>query len=279
LATRSHLQIYSVATSLLVRSLKVTPAEITSYALSESKPTQIFAATSTGLITSWDLDTGKRLGRWDMESDIHGIFAILPPGGSQDIMFTQEAITNEAGKRNVINAHILRTGAQTSESEVKMALKTDKSILSFQVLSSGGIIVVALQGSIMIGKAQSSTLTSLKDLVYIWREFKVQESITSFHARVAPQSGSVTLSKKGSSKVSLDSLDLAVGCADGAIVLYDDILSKLQSIEKAEKSKNNKPEQSDNLLPRRLHWHRDGVPSLKWSKDGTKAQSWEFVAR
>ncbi|KAF2501823.1 WD40 repeat-like protein [Lophium mytilinum] len=260
LATRSYLHIYSTQTSLLVRSLRVIRSEITSYAISESKPTQVYAATATGLITTWDLDTGKWLGRWDIKSEIRGIAAVLPAKGSQDIIFTQEA-----GNRHVINAQTLRTGAQASENELKQILRTDEPIRSFQVLSAGAIIVVALQNSMMIGKALPLSTTDLKELEYVWRTFKIQQAVTSFHARLNIQTGPIADPQKALSGMNLESLDLAIGCVDGAILLYDDIVRKLKKIEKKSEKKNEKPE---NIVPRRLHWHREGVASLKWSVDG-----------
>jgi NET1-associated nuclear protein 1 (U3 small nucleolar RNA-associated protein 17) len=57
-------------------------------------------------------------------------------------------------------------------------------------------------------------------------------------------------------------VDLVVGDVQGVIFLHNDLLAKLflQSLD------GKTP--GINLVPRKLHWHRQAVHAVKWSLDG-----------
>jgi NET1-associated nuclear protein 1 (U3 small nucleolar RNA-associated protein 17) len=65
-----------------------------------------------------------------------------------------------------------------------------------------------------------------------------------------------------------DVLDLAVGDETGVILLFEDILASFAAVEGSQKGKKGRPDNADSFRPKRLHWHRDAVGSVKWSLDG-----------
>ena len=254
------MHIYSTATSLLVRTLPIGSGTISSYTLSRSDPNRVYVATSAGLIILWDWDKDKKISRWDLGSSIRGITAVVLEGSPHDVIYTQET-----GDRYMIMAHRLQSGAEASQTKLKQILKSKEPIQSFQVLSKGTLVVVVLNTSIMIGKVTKSVSPSLEDLNYTWREFKVRQPITCFNACVRSRGHAATAkAHKSPSQVVAESLDLAIGCVEGEIFVFEDILGKLMKAENPRKA----PEQPGDLTPMRLHWHREAVGSVKWSLGG-----------
>ena len=63
-------------------------------------------------------------------------------------------------------------------------------------------------------------------------------------------------------------IDVAIGDEEGVIFMYEDIMSAFVG-----STKKNTPtavmRTAPNICePRRLHWHRDSVGSVRWSLDG-----------
>ncbi|OCL13030.1 WD40 repeat-like protein [Glonium stellatum] len=260
LANSRAVHIYSTATSLLVRTLPIGSGTISSYALSSSEPNRVYVATSAGLIILWDWDKDKKISRWDLGSSIRGITAVAPEGSSHDVIYT-----HETGDRYMIMAHSLRSGAEASQTKLKLIVKSKEPIQSFQVLSNGTFVVVVLRTSIMIGKATKLLSSSFEDLNYTWREFKIHQPITCFNACIRSRAHVATAkTPKNPSQLVAESLDLVIGCVEGEIFVFEDILGRLMKAEKSQKAS----EQSGDLTPMRLHWHREAVGSVKWSLDG-----------
>jgi NET1-associated nuclear protein 1 (U3 small nucleolar RNA-associated protein 17) len=52
------------------------------------------------------------------------------------------------------------------------------------------------------------------------------------------------------------------------VLLFEDILASFAALESLEKKKGE-TDSAESFRPKRLHWHRDAVGSVKWSLDGT----------
>ncbi|KAL4901840.1 hypothetical protein BDW74DRAFT_159701 [Aspergillus multicolor] len=113
-------------------------------------------------------------------------------------------------------------------------LETHFNIDNFRIFGSGQAIV-AYGGACMFVGTRCATSVSK----YKWREIKLAITITCIDIK---QGGSNT------------EFDLALGGTDGSIMVYHAVA--ISDI------KDNKP------TPRRLHWHRDSVTAVRWSKDG-----------
>ncbi|OCK83884.1 WD40 repeat-like protein [Lepidopterella palustris CBS 459.81] len=262
LAHKQAIQIYSTATSLLVRTLPIPSGTIAAYALSESKSNSLYVATASGRILLWDWDTGSKPIHWELGTTICGIATTALEGSPHDVVYT-----HETGDYHIINAHNFRSGPEKSKTELKLVLESKTPIQSFQVMPGGSIIVVALQRSIMIGTTPKPTTATLQDFVYTWRECKLPQFITAFDACIrsgADPSAKSSTSQKSSSQPQGESLDLAIGGVDGAILVFEDILRKLIRIENPRKPQT----EAEDLTPQRLHWHREAVGAVKWSLDG-----------
>ena len=138
----------------------------------------------------------------------------------------------------------------------------DESPQLLRSAAGGRVIVAAAKETLHIGlfKAKRKAV-SVDDLEYFFHSFGVPDIVTCVDIRPIVQ-----MSKKGG--VELRTIDLVVGCARGTIYLYDDLLSKLPSGPSSSKATP--------FNPRKYHWHRRAVHSVKWSEDGKHTTKGEF---
>jgi len=135
----------------------------------------------------------------------------------------------------------------------------DSGVGNLRSSSEGRFLAGTCGRSIVIGNLTTDPLRSFEDLKYQFYSFDVSDDIFSFDLRCSPQRSS-----KGSSAsrdISTAILDLVVGCVRGAIFVYHDVMGRLRGAGKSGSSEGT-------IKPRKLHWHRKTVQSVKWSQDG-----------
>jgi NET1-associated nuclear protein 1 (U3 small nucleolar RNA-associated protein 17) len=234
---------------------------VTAYALSSTKPHQVYVADSNGLITLWDWVDGTKIGRWDIGATVRNMAVITQPGSDEDLVYC-----HEVGSSHIVNVHALRTKSQASKTELKRVLKTTSAITSIQVLLQGRYVVVATPESIMVGKRVRVSKTAVQDFEYTWRELKFSKRITTCNSYLRLSEASDKAKK--TAKDQRDILDVAVGDEVGVVLLFEDILAGFAMIELSQKGSTSSTESAESLRPKLLHWHRDAVGSVKWSLDG-----------
>lgn len=263
LATQKALEIYVAETSLLAYKLPVSGSgEITAYALSATDANRVYVAESTGLITLWDWVSRQKIGRWDIGATVRNMKVVTH--SDEDLVYC-----HEPGKSHIVNVHALRTGAQASTTELKPILKTSSNIQDIQVLLQGRFVVVACGDSLMVGKRQKQSKMAVQDFEYVWRELKFAQRITAFNAYVRDPA-EVTGKPAKSVQDQRDIIDIAIGDVSGVILLFEDILASFAAIETVQKAGKTKADNAETLRPKKLHWHRDAVGSVKWSLDGER---------
>lgn len=125
------------------------------------------------------------------------------------------------------------------------ALKTSKQINVIKV-AYGGRLLFASDGShLFMGTTTNINLENAEATQVTWREATLPVTATSFDLR------------ESSSMKGADAVDLLVGESGGAIVIYHDIVDTLFG-----RDTHKKPS------PRKLHWHRGSVSTVRWSNDG-----------
>lgn len=272
LGTQKALEIYVAETSLLAYKLPVSGSgEVTAYAMSATDSSRVYVAESTGLITLWDWVSRQKIGRWDIGATVRNMTVITH--SDEDLVYC-----HEPGKSHIINVHALRTGAQASTTELKPILKTSSSILDIQVLLQGNFVVVACNDSLMVGKRQKQSKTAVQDFEYVWRELKFSQRITAFNAYVRDPT-EVTGKAAKSAQDQRDVIDIAVGEDSGVILLFEDVLSSFAAIETIQKGGKAKADNAESLRPKKLHWHRDAVGSVKWSLDGKQSNRFHKISQ
>lgn len=262
LANARSLQVYSTETSLLAKALPLNSQYLSTYSLSSINPNHIYTANSEGRITLWDWAEDKEIGHWEFESNIRRISVVRQPQSEHDLVYS-----HELGKRHIVNVHAICTTEKGVQMELKQIYKTKLPIVDIQVLLEGKIVVITTHNSIAIGKRTKLHKTALQDFEYTWREFQTSKRITCSNAFVrAPEQEGGAAQAAQSQR---DHIDLAFGDQDGMIYHFEDVLTSLVKLEKSQKG-DPKPETVLEMLrPKRLHWHREAVGSVKWSRDGT----------
>lgn len=255
LANAGALQVYAADTSSLARTLQVRSGSISTYALSANNPNHVYTANAAGLITLWDWTEGTIVGRWDIGTNVHHLTVVSDPKSHLDLVYS-----HETGNSHIVNVHALRTRQQPGQTELKQILKTKSPITGMQVLLEGKIVVISLEKSVMIGKRSKTSSAALQDFRYIWREFQLSKHVSAFDAYMQ--------TPEQAEKDSGETLDLAVGDRDGVIWLFEDILASFARIEKGKKEGPKAETSHEMLRPKRLHWHREAVASVKFSRDG-----------
>jgi len=265
-ADSKSLHVYSTETSLLAHTLfEEDVGPVTAYALSATSPHLVYVAYSVGQIIKWDWVTARKIGRWDVGAKVQNMAVIIQPESDEDFVYCHEA---EDGHSVCIRA--LRTRRQTSEreqrSELKQLLNTSSPIRGIRVVLQGKYVIVATVDSITIGKRIKTSRTALEEFEYLWREFKLSKHITTFDVYHREQQETNNGKKAASDQQ--DILDIAIGDDTGVIMLFEDILASIAAIESSQKGKKDRADSAESLRPKRLHWHRDTVGSVKWSSDG-----------
>lgn len=255
--------IYSASSSLLLRKLSVRKSEqISSFAFSPSDASQLFVSKIGGIIERWDWINGTLLDIWDTKTTIHSLASLdpSPSDRSYGLVYSLDKVRNH---RWMITAHRLMAGENASESDIRTLLKYEEPINSLRILEAGKLIVASSGHKLLIGSTESPDQPTLKEVSYIWREITCSEWITSIDTRLRPVSNS-SKKEKGTKAAISGAVDIVVGGLKGAMFIYEDLLGRL--ILKESKSTAGA---EDNLTPRKLHWHRNAVSSVKWSVDGT----------
>ncbi|EXJ83657.1 hypothetical protein A1O1_07281 [Capronia coronata CBS 617.96] len=246
LPTHSEIHVYSTKTSLLVRSFRVdNKSDITSCALSSADPRRVYVTSSRGLLSLFDWTTGEKLSRHNTGRGLQQVLPLTSVSGKETILALQDV---QSSKSALIFDANLFTNQLKEITTVLHRVGVAPIIRSF---ASGSVLIACAADRLLVGQSQIDADGKLS-LDYTWREVSVSAPILSFDAQI-----NVGKSKSGR-KVPL--VDVVLGLNSGVIVYYEDLLFKLIGKEK----KNS----TDEIVARKLHWHRTGVNSVKWSRDG-----------
>ncbi|GAB1310287.1 NET1-associated nuclear protein 1 [Madurella fahalii] len=258
----TSIQVYSTEDSLLVRrialpvartddSTELVSTHIVSSALSRCSPEYIWVACSDGRIwrinwasgigadSPFTVDTKKLL---DMTVDSVDI-----GGKAEDVVLVLKRLTKSSAQIFAYDTKAL------SKNNGKLLHTYDESPQLLRSTAGGRLIVAAARETLHIGLLKTKKLASLDDLTYRFHSFDVPDVISCLDIR-----STIRTTKKGA--IELQQADLAIGCARGAIYVYGAVLSQLPG-----DGPNTK---AGPIQPKKYHWHRRAVHSVKWSEDG-----------
>lgn len=199
------------------------------------------------------------MGTWVISTKIAGLKVTRLCRGSieEDLVCTVDS----RGTDWMITAHLLRAGEGGQSTETHTILKSSDPIMNLEVLSGGNVLVASAGRRLIIGQRTNTATSSLRDLIYNWREVECPEWISSLNARFTNDEV-VPLGSKSGTTMSLTTgaLDIATGGLQGSVFIYRNILGEL--IQKEREKRAAPP------VAQKLHWHRNGVGAIKWSADG-----------
>ena len=264
MAFNSAVHVYKAMSSLLLQRLRLRDVRdtVSGFAFSATDPAKIYVGTRSGFIEMWDWKEGKRLGSWNTRCSVRTVAtAAASPGSTLTNNFVYTSDETFGGHHPcTITAHRLFAGSEAEKTDLKTLLKHDKPVDHLQIFSNGKYIAATSANLVFLGATSDSDPARLSDLVYIWRQISFSEQITSIdirHRESQPVSNSS--SKKGR-KSQTSQLDIAIGTLGGVIYIHRDLLGQLIAHESDPTMSVGDPE--------KLHWHRNAVFSVKWSKDG-----------
>nr|CDP22574.1 Putative U3 small nucleolar RNA-associated protein 17 [Podospora anserina S mat+] len=248
----TSIQVFSTESSLPIRRIPIpltetdsenatTPAHIVATSLSKTQGAYIWVACSDGRIwnINWRLGTGSDTPFTITSSNLvdMSVDAIDLPNSKIDVLLVLQNTTPTSAQ---IVAHT-RESLLEGKGEGLLLHSFDQSPQMLRFAASGRLIVAAAKTALHIGYFKASKVASIDTLKFDFHSFDLPDIISCLD--VHP----VLKDKK------LIRADVVVGCARGAIYLYNDVLSGI-----AERT----------LQPTKLHWHRRAVHSVKLSRDG-----------
>jgi NET1-associated nuclear protein 1 (U3 small nucleolar RNA-associated protein 17) len=266
-ANRTAIHVYSTSNSLLTRTIKLKvdtgdgSAQIITYTLSPTHPNILWVACSDGKIFSIDWTSGAGTeDYWTISSTgctNMTVASMESAGRRRDVVFTTEP-KKDGGFR--ITANELTGAGSPIKTAARTIYTSSQRIQILKTVKEGSVIVGASENRILIGRIRSTEYDTVDKIRYEFRVFQSADAIKSLDARITERRDTPDL-RKSSLKMA-PVVDLVVGDVRGVIFLHNDLLAKLflQSLD------GKTP--GINLVPRKLHWHRQAVHAVKWSLDG-----------
>jgi len=256
LAHDKGLQVFSVATSLLVRKLEVPESEaIRAYALSAANQNHVYAITSIGTVYHWDWTSGETIEVCKASSGAIDL-CVLPSeldGVRRDVLFTLHWESSSS-----LKAYRTPKNSRKGSMEARTLMHSLDRADFFKTEKDGKVVAVAAGSSLFLGLTDKLDVERLDSVTYVWRQVPLSNRIRS----LALQARALPSTKKNSSSLSSFGLDIVIGSETGSIMVFDNVLNNLLSQEKSKDSIGT------TLAPRRMHWHREPVNAVQWSADG-----------
>lgn len=230
-ANQREVQLLSLKNSLSVRTCLVPDGSIIRcLAPKPYNESDIWIACTNGHLYSWTwtLDD-PAVRKSDFES---GVWAMVD--SAEDKLFS----VNKGRKSVLLNGTSL--------------FDTRHPLQDLHVLGDAEYIVALGKHAVIIGRKNESQTNKQNGPTYTFIDLPLNEGATCLDTRLAVVANSDRRDPKRQQVLSV-----AIGNMEGQILLYDDILSIF-----AKQGKSN------SLSPRVLHWHRQKVGAIKFSRDG-----------
>jgi NET1-associated nuclear protein 1 (U3 small nucleolar RNA-associated protein 17) len=265
IATRRSLNVYSLSSSLLLRRITISSLHsIVDLKLSKSNPNLIFVALSDGTISLWNWLSGEEIMSVNYGCQVFAFALAAVEDTEADTLFlivkSNESQKSQSHIASVIFAHRQNADSQTSLEQLSA---TYNALSCIQVHDQGRVIFAASLDTVVIGWSPRRRGKNAHDdvLKHMWKSIGFPEGLTCLDAHYFANSSTTkdSIDTKLPSTKS-NTFSIAIGSQQGVIYVYDDILHVFRE------EKEKRPLQP--LKPRKFHWHRNPVGSVKWSLDG-----------
>ncbi|CRK21107.1 hypothetical protein BN1708_003444 [Verticillium longisporum] len=267
LTYHTSLQVYSVADSLLVRRIPLPiakdnkdgpAASVLTTHLSPVEPDFVWVGCSDGRIWKFNWRQGIKPEDTLMTKSHTAldfcVSAIKVNKDVHDVVFVSEKKQNDEG---TIVAYCRKGASHLASQILFKTVRPDQAIHMLRATADGKYVVGAHSEGLVVGTITGKDLELEGDFF----NFDTSDIVCTLDIRVTSRQQGLSTPKKQTVKPSSEVLDVIIGCGRGSIFLYNDIMTKLQSM------RGPKPKQKE-VQARKFHWHRRAVRSVKWSKDG-----------
>ncbi|TGZ83749.1 WD40 repeat-like protein [Ascodesmis nigricans] len=243
LVSNNQLKIFSTATSLWVRTIIVGathsghPSPIIDYCLDPRNDEQVFTATGSRILL-WNWTDGKLIGRWSPGAVSLERIAVAAGEPKEQSITVYVAGMDMATKMQSIRRLKLEPSRKAESQEL---FNFPKGLTEMLVADNGNIICLTIKSQLWVAKS--------RDNRWSIRKFNTPEKLTCMDILPAQARG-----KKKDAPVTGG--HVVVGDSHGVIYVFHDVLAGLDNSKKEE------------IVPRKLHWHRGAVASVKWTLEG-----------
>lgn len=240
-----------MATQRPVKTLTMKDSShVTGLQLVPSDPQHLYISTLSGKLIQWDWDAGREIttrGNFVKVS----LFEIVPlKVQEEETQRMAYFAVKSKGARYHIAVNTDWTQRKEKESGETVVFDTANAISHFKVVQGGQFIVACARQQLMIGTLSPKSKEKGVYDEYEWREYRLPvKQITCLDVR---ESQVAVLGENTTTTI-----DIAVGDASGVILVYNGVLSSI-----------GREGTSGLPILQRLHWHREAVASLRWSRDG-----------
>ncbi|KAB8304819.1 hypothetical protein EYC80_004160 [Monilinia laxa] len=232
LANRMSLLVYSTSDSLLTRTIRFDHSKHTFAHIVAYK----FSPTDSNIV-------------WVALSD----------GAIYRLDWTTGAGNDQSWKISSTGCIHMTVASMISAGRRRDVVFTTETPINYLQTAHGGSVLLAASGkSVLLGYVRNLDFDTTDKVRYVFRVFDSTSTILSLDARVSPRTS--TDDRNIPKKIPV--VDVVVGDSRGVIFLHRDLLGNLIQ------SENKSYASMINLVPAKLHWHRKGVQTVKWSLDG-----------
>lgn len=232
-------QVFATSTSRLLRTLQMENGEkVIGFRISPTDQDILYVFTSSS-VTRWHWNSGEQLARLGTNRPTISIdLPLVQPEG--DFSLYVSIVIQKDGKRGI---SINKLGEQSLLENIVLA--TSAHVNFIKVAYGGRVLVASDDSHVFLGTTTKINTENLESTHFTWRDATLPVTATSLDVRESfPAKGP-------------GAIDLVVGETGGSILIYNDIVNTLLGY-----NVDKKPS------PRRLHWHRGAVSTLRWSHDG-----------
>lgn len=242
-ANTREVQVLSNETSGVLRTLPAPGDDsVAAFSLSAVDPDHIYIAYVSGHIECRNWTSGALVRkRRHVPGQPASVSVSLSPSQESDVVYT---ISQSAHSSRILAGD-------------RVLYSSNERLHSLHAV--GHYIVAALPGKIVIGTSRASEEDGNDAVEYSWAEINIGLDATCLDARLHSNNLNAGKTKKSRS-VPTETLSVAIGTKEGQILLYDNLLSLHHSVGDGAADAS--------LTPSVLHWHREAVGSVKWSRDG-----------
>ena len=175
----------------------------------------------------------------------------------RDVIFTTET-RKDGGWR--ITANELAYPNDPFTTAARTIYTSNQRISFLKTGKEGSVIVAASEKRVLVGSLRSTEYSTIDKIRYEFRVFESTDFVCSLDLRVSARRDTENLGKSILKRLPI--VDVVVGDVRGSIFVHDDLLGNLA------RSQDDKLRPGISLIPRKLHWHRKEVCTIKWSLDG-----------
>lgn len=249
LPTAGGIQVYSTKTSLLVRTLHISENDpVTSCVLDPDHSSHVFLSRLSGMLQLWDWTKGQRQEQWKCQKNLIKITAVVTESPSQYKVLTIHGALDEEIK--LVKSFVSKSSI-LPDAEV-LLLSKQGHWSGCKSVDNANVLFLSFGKQLVIGQLLPVSKAP-NEKAYTWREVKVPQPIESMDIQIRERPKT---SGSGPAKM----IDVVIGCIDGVIIMYEDLLYRLIGREKSMKDIE--------ISSRRMHWHRQEVNTVRWSRDG-----------